>query len=164
MKRPSARPLADLVDACLAPALAAQGFAAADVVVAWPDIVGERLAGVCAPVKLQWPRRPPGIDPDSRGEPATLLVRVEGAFALEMQHLAPVIVERINTRYGWRCVGRLALRQGPLARPARPRKVPVPDAAMLARAQASVAGIADDGLRDALVRFGAGVMARGDEP
>jgi hypothetical protein len=35
--------LADLVDACLAPALAAQGFAAADVVVAWPDIVGERL-------------------------------------------------------------------------------------------------------------------------
>jgi hypothetical protein len=156
--------LADLVDACLAPALAAQGFAAADVVVAWPDIVGERLAGVCAPVKLQWPRRPPGIDPDSRGEPATLLVRVEGAFALEMQHLAPVIVERINTRYGWRCVGRLALRQGPLARPARPRKVPVPDAAMLARAQASVAGIADDGLRDALVRFGAGVMARGDEP
>ena len=76
MKRPSARPLADLVDACLAPALAAQGFAAADVVVAWPDIVGERLAGVCAPVKLQWPRRPPGIDPDSRGEPATLVVRV----------------------------------------------------------------------------------------
>lgn len=164
MRRPSARPLADLVDACLAPALAAQGFAAADVVVGWPDIVGERLAGVCAPVKLQWPRRPPGIDPDSRGEPATLVVRVEGAFALELQHLAPVIVERINTRYGWRCVGRLALRQGPLARPARPRQVPVPDAAMLARARASVAGIADDGLRDALVRFGAGVMARGDEP
>jgi hypothetical protein len=164
LKRPAARPLADLVDACLAPALAAQGFAAADVVVGWPDIVGERLAGVCAPVKLQWPRRPPGIDPDSRGEPATLVVRVEGAFALELQHLAPVIVERINTRYGWRCVGRLALRQGPLARPQRPRPVPQPDAAMLARAEASVAGIADDGLRQALARFGAGVMARGDEP
>ena len=90
-------------------------------------------------------------------------MRVEGAFALELQHLAPVIVERINTRYGWRCVGRLALRQGPLARPQRPRPVPKPDAAMLARAEASVAGIADDGLREALARFGAGVMARGDE-
>src|SRR5688500_6007804 len=43
MARP--KPLADLIDACLGPALAAQGFAASDVIVAWADIVGERLAG-----------------------------------------------------------------------------------------------------------------------
>ena len=84
-----AKPLADFVDACLGPALAAQGFAASDVIVAWPDIVGERLAAFTQPLKIEWKRRPRSADPDARPEPATLVVRVESAFALEMQHLAP---------------------------------------------------------------------------
>ena len=55
-----------------------------------------------------------GADPDARPEPATLVVRVESAFALELQHLAPLLIERINAHYGWRCVGRLVLKQGPV--------------------------------------------------
>ncbi len=158
--RPRARPLADLVEQALAPALAAQGFAAADVVVGWPDIVGERLAGFCEPVKLQFPRRPSRLAlPDDPPEPATLIVRVESAFALEVQHLAPLIVERVNTRYGWRCVGRLSLRQGPLERrPARRAPPPPPPEAVNA-ARATVGEVADEGLRDALVRLGAGIIA-----
>jgi hypothetical protein len=38
----------------------------------------------------------------------TLTVRVEGAFALELQHLGPLVIERINRHYGWACVGREA--------------------------------------------------------
>jgi hypothetical protein len=162
--RPKLRPLADLVEHCLAPVLARQGFAASDVIVAWPEIVGERLAGICEPVKMQWPRRPAGVDTDRPADPATLVVRVEGAFAIELQHMAPIILERVNARYGWRCVGRLSLRQGPVGRdrPPEPRLRTLAPAD-LASASERVGSVEDDGLRDALVRLGAGIIARNRE-
>ena len=121
MARP--KPLADFIDSCLGPALRAQGFAAADVITAWPEIAGERLATFSRPVRLEWPRRG-RPDPDARPEPAALIVRVESAFALELQHLAPLLIERINAHYGWRCVGRLVLKQGPVPRPKPARPAP----------------------------------------
>ncbi|HEY8578713.1 MAG TPA: DciA family protein, partial [Beijerinckiaceae bacterium] len=102
-----ARPLADLVGEALDPIVAKQGFGESDVILNWDDIVGPRLAAVSEPQKLQWPPRPPGRLPDAPPEPASLIVRVEGAFALEMQHVAPILIERVNARLGWRCVGRL---------------------------------------------------------
>ena len=161
MARP--KPLADLIDACLGPALAAQGFAGADIVAAWPEIVGARLAAACQPVRIEWGRR--GLrDRDERPQPATLVLRVEGAFALEVQHLAPLLIERINARYGWRCVGRIVLKQGPVRRaevptPARP--APLGEAERR-RVAAALDGVADDGLRAALDRLGAAALASPD--
>jgi hypothetical protein len=156
MARP--KPLADFVDKCLGPALAAQGFAASDVIVAWPEISGGRLAAFSRPVKLEWPRRS-RLDPESRAEPATLVVRVEGAFALELQHLAPLLIERMNAHYGWRCVGRIVLKQGPVPRPrskpARPVELTPEEQSRLADTTASVA---EEPLREALNRLGAAVV------
>jgi len=153
-------PLADLVGGALGPALARQGFGEADLILHWEDIVGARLAQWSEPIKLQWPPRGPRRAPDAGAEPATLVVRVEGAFALELQHLAPIVVERVNAHLGWRCVGRLALRQGPLERSRRPpRKPAAPSPAARAAAARAVEGIADPGLRDALARLGAGVLS-----
>ena len=50
-------------------------------------------------------------------EPATLVLRVEGPAAIEIQHQSAVILERINRFFGWQAVGRIALRQAPLSRP-----------------------------------------------
>jgi hypothetical protein len=156
MARP--KPLADFVDKCLGPALAAQGFAASDVIVAWPEIAGERLARFSRPVKLEWPRRGRG-DVDARPEPASLIVRVEGAFALEMQHMAPLLIERINAHYGWRCVGRIVLKQGPVPRPkpkpAAPSELTAEERASLA---AKTAAVGEEPLREALNRLGAAVV------
>jgi hypothetical protein len=156
MARP--KPLADFVDKCLGPALAAQGFAASNVIVAWPEIAGERLAPFSRPVKLEWPRRS-RLDPGARPEPATLVVQVESAFALEMQHLAPLLIERINAHYGWRCVGRIVLKQGPVPRPkpkpATPAELTVEERERLA---GKTAGVADEPLREALDRLGAAVV------
>jgi hypothetical protein len=156
---PRPRPLADLVDGALGRTLAAQGFAAADILVAWGDIVGERLAATTQPLKIEWQRRRPGADPTSRPDPATLVVRVESAFALDVQHLAPVIVERVNAHYGWRCVGKLVLKQGPVRRaPGRPAPpAPLPEAERMRIADA-VAGVDDEGLRGALDRLGHAVV------
>ncbi len=156
MRRP--RPLAELIEDCIAPALAAQGFAASDIVVGWPEIVGERLAARCEPVKMEWPRRPRHAGPEEQGDPAVLVVRCEGAFALELQHLAPVIVERVNARYGWRCVGRLVLKQGPVRRVLRVPRIAELDPAALEEARGRVGQVEDDGLRDALTRLGAGII------
>lgn len=161
--KPRLSPLADLLDSAIGPILAAKGFAASDVVVGWPEIVGPRLADHCEPLRMRWPRRPAGVVEQAPSEPATLEIRVEGAFALELQHMAPVIIERVNTRYGWRCVGRIVLKQGPVGRDKVARfTAPPPDEATLAAARGVVGDVEDEALREALVRLGAGIMARKD--
>ncbi len=160
------RPLADWVDGCIGPALARFGFGEVDIVSGWPDIAGPRVAAFAEPVSIQWPRKgssgktgsamPASASEAGGGRPpATLVVRVEGAFALELQHLAPLLIERINAHLGWRCIGKLALRQAPLAGRA-PRRAPVapPKPAALAAARDLTGGIEDEALRDALVRLG----------
>jgi hypothetical protein len=88
--------------------------------------------------------------------PGTLVLRVEGPAAIEIQHLAEVICERVNRFLGWRAIERIAFRQAPLRR--APRKLGrKPDAAAAARLAASLPEIADDDLRAALARLGAAV-------
>lgn len=151
------KPLADLVDGLVGPAFAAQGFASSDILAAWPDLVGPRLARVCQPQRLEWPRRRRGED--GPPDPAVLILRVEGAFALEIQHIAPVLVERINAHYGWRCVGRILLKQGRVRpRPGAPG-VPVPSPEARAKVDAALDGIETERLRAALDRLGVAVVA-----
>ncbi len=154
MKQSSLRPLSDLLDECLGPVLAAQGFAAADIVTGWPDIIGQNLANHCEPIKISWPRRIGDAPP----EPATLLLRVEGAFALEIQHQAPVIIERVNTRYGWRCIGKIVIKQGPIRKEPVRKQRAEPRSEAILEAQKRVGTLADEGLRDALVRLGSGIL------
>lgn len=153
-----AKPLAELIDDCLAPALAAQGFAGRSVVSFWPEIVGERLAERTRPLKIDWPRR--RAAPGETADPAVLVVRVEGAFALEMQQLGPLVLERVNTHLGWRAVGKLVLKQGPVSQPARPTPTVALDAETLARIGERVAVVEDEGLREALARLGRAVAQR----
>lgn len=152
----NAAPLADLVGKTVGDAFARQGFAAVEIVTHWQEIVGEDLARRSEPIKLAWPRRD---DPDSVG---VLQVRVEGAYALEIQHLQPVIIERVNRYFGWRCVGRLAIRQGPVAfRRKRPPARREPSAAEIERARRSIGPFEDDALARSVARLGALIRERG---
>ncbi|MBN8501720.1 MAG: DUF721 domain-containing protein, partial [Sphingomonadales bacterium] len=121
------------------------------------DIVGEALGRRSEPVRVQWsPRRKGG---DDTVDPAILHVRVESAFALELQHRAPVIIERINGYLGWACIGRLRLEQGPVGR-GRRKKAPIPEPTpeAVARASAAAEGVENEALHAALVRLGAAVI------
>ncbi|MEZ0167690.1 DUF721 domain-containing protein [Microvirga sp. TS319] len=164
MRRPSplARPLAEFLDVCLSPSLAAQGFATSDIIMAWADIVGERLAAFTQPLKIEWKRKAPHADPEARPEPATLVVRVESAFALELQHMAPMVIDRVNTYYGWRCIGKIVLKQGPVRRLA-PKKPPAPPISPADRAKvaSAVGGIEEDRLKEALDRLGQAIVSSG---
>jgi hypothetical protein len=89
------------------------------------------------------------------------VLRVESAFALEAQHSASVIAARVNAHLGWRCVDKIAFRQGPLPPLAdKRRRAPVPSGAAEAAARAAAAAIEDDGLRDAVARLGAQAIDR----
>ena len=87
-----------------------------ELVTRWTDIVGAEIAAHAEPIKLQWPR----AVRRRAAEPATLVLRVEGPAAIEIQHQSAVILERINRFFGWQAVGRIALRQAPLQAAARP--------------------------------------------
>jgi hypothetical protein len=150
--RPYPRPLRDVVGKTFADAFARQGFGSAELVTRWADIVGGEIAAHSEPLKIQWPR----ADHEA-GEPGTLVLRVEGPAAIEIQHLAGVICERVNRFLGWRAIDRIALRQAPLARQAQQKRPAGPDPAATARLAATLGDIADDDLRAALARLGAAV-------
>lgn len=148
-----ARSLAELTTGFLADTFKKQGFASTELVSRWQTIVGPEIGMHAEPIKLQWPRTADG-DP---AEPSTLVLRVEGPAAIEIQHLSNVIMERVNRFFGWQAVGRIALRQAPLRRHARPRVTPPPDETEAKQLAATMTGIADDDLRMALARLAAAV-------
>jgi hypothetical protein len=146
------RPLADVLRKTLTDAFAKQGFASVELVTRWPEIVGAEIAAHSQPEKIQWPRTPQARNAP---EPGTLLLRVEGPAAVEIQHLSGVILERVNQFFGWQAVGSVRLRQAPLARRAEPRSLPAPDPAAMARIAATLPEIRDEKLRHALAKLGA---------
>ncbi len=153
-KRRSALPLADLVGACVNQAFARQGFAAIEIVTHWEDIVGPELACRSEPLRLYWPRR------EEPGSVGTLTVRIEGAYAIELQHLAPIVIERVNRYFGWRCVGRIAIRQGPVAPRAKPPSVREPETAAVDEIAQELGPFEDASLGRSLARLGALVRGR----
>ncbi len=155
MNKPSKsypRPLSDLLHKTLGDAFAKQGFASTELVTRWTEIAGAEIAAHSEPEKIQWPRPVNGRAP----EPGTLVLRVEGPAAIEIQHLSGVVLERVNRFFGWQAVGGLRLRQAPLGR--KPRKPHLaPDPAAAARIAAGLTDIRDEQLRDALARLGAAI-------
>jgi hypothetical protein len=78
-------------------------------------------------------------------------------MALEIQHAADVILQRVNRFFGWSAVGRLALRQAPLSRRDRPATSRAPDATSVAKVAETLSAVEDEELRAALARLGASI-------
>ena len=85
------------------------------------------------------------------------MLRVEGPMALEIQHSADVILERVNRFFGWSAVGKLAFRQAPLSRPQVRKRPGPPDPKAVARVAESLGDIEDEELKTALARLGAAI-------
>jgi hypothetical protein len=149
-----------------------RGWTAARLLADWSAIVGAELARRSMPERLvgqgsmidrgRTKVKPDGAKPDAGPprRPAALRVRVGGAAALEIQHMEPQIVERVNGYFGYRAIDRLQLVQGPL--PTLPsRRIPPPlDAARARAIDTKVAGIGDPELRAALARLGSAIARR----
>ena len=98
------------------------GFVQASVVSRWPEIVGERYGKVSLPESIRFPA--------GKKSGGTLTLLVEGAHAPLIQHLGPMIIERVNRFFGHEAIGKVVFRQGrlPVSAPklSRPEPAPVP--------------------------------------
>lgn len=128
--------------------LGRHGLTEGGLVTDWRAVVGEMIAERSVPLKLSF-------SGDERRD-GTLHVRVAGALALELQHLEPQVLERINGYFGYRAVARLKILQGPIPGAVavrRPRPAaPSPEAEDAIGEM--VAGVDDDDLRNALRGLG----------
>ena len=148
--------LGELVGRVLDPVTARRGFATADLIAAWPEIVGARYADCTRPERIVWPR-----GEDATGAGGVLHLKVEGPRAILVQHELGQIIERINGYLGYAAIAKVRLVQAPVGSP-RPRTQgdrPL-DAEDEARLGEAISGVEDDGLRAALDRLGRGVLSR----
>ncbi len=142
------------------------GFRAAGA--SLPKIVGPIIArhgGLLARLKSEWasiigPELAASTWPEALARDGALRLRVAPVKALELQHRAPLVIERVNLFFGREAVNRLTLMQGPLplpapARPAPARPLGPHETAALDR---QLAEIADPELRAALARLGRRVI------
>jgi len=123
-RRGHARAAGDLIGNIAGPTFKKFGFVQSAVVSRWAEIVGERYAKVSTPESIRFP--------GGARSGGTLTLHVEGAHAPLIQHLAPLITERVNRFFGYEAVAKIAFRQGRAARaaprPRRPTPAPVPAA------------------------------------
>ena len=149
------RPIAAMLPKVTAKAIGRRGFTQGALLNGWPAIVGADLADVSQPEKLVFPRgeRIGGV----------LHIRVSGGVALELQHLEPLVIERINGHFGYGAVARLRLIHAPVPRAAAPRPSRRPVAAVDPGRKAMLAdmlaGVEDEALRAALERLGTAVLS-----
>ena len=91
------------------------GFIQSSVVSRWAEIVGERYAKISSPESIRFPA--------GKKSGGVLSIVVQAAHAPLMQHLAPLIVERVNRFFGYSAVAKLSFRQGaPAARREKSRR------------------------------------------
>ncbi len=147
-----ARAVADIVPDIGRAAFRRFGFVQSSIVSRWREIVGDRYAAVSSPESIRFPagKRSDGV----------LNLIVEGAHAPMMQHVAPVIVERVNRFFGYQAVARVAFRQGlvQIAR-ARSRAAPPSLRPIPVELGESLREVADPELRAILESLARGVAA-----
>ena len=168
-RRSNARAVGSFVPKLTRKAFEKYGFSAATIVTDWTAIVGEELAQYTEPERLKWPRAVEvlGAPGDGQiGRPgATLVVRVDGARALEVQYKARQVIERINGYFGYRAVAELRFLQAPVGRRSAPvRRGPAPTQRGAPVAPAPHFAVTDDGLRSALERLYASVVTESGKP
>jgi len=116
------------------------GFAQAQLIGRWREVVGPVYARWSVPDSLRFPK--------GAKSGGTLTIRVEGPFATQLLHVTPQIIERVNRIFGYAAVAQVRLVQGEVPRPSD-RLKPVAVAGMAAPGP-NLSGVRDDALRTSL--------------
>ncbi|WP_374654618.1 DUF721 domain-containing protein [Dongia sp.] len=147
--------LASSVPALTKLALGRKGFAEASLIGEWTMIVGEDIARLAIPVKMRLPRakkdeKPAGtIAPNVAG--GTLTLRASPAASLEIQHLKPRILERIQRYFGYPAITEIRIEIGEGKKSSLKARRPAPGPV----AQPDLSHVTDPDIREALRRLGA---------
>jgi len=147
--------LGETVAKVTAPIIDRRGFASGAIVSEWPAIVGEHLAAQSLPEKV--------IHSRDKNTGGTLRLFVaSGGVATELQHLEPLLLDRINTYFGHSAIARLQLVHRPLPhktprQPPKPRPLTPKEEQYLVD---SLAGIEDPKLRQSVEDLARAIIGR----
>lgn len=135
-------------------ALVKRGFAQADILAKWPTIVGPTLSRVSSPERLSYSR--------NKSHEAALKIRVTPGFAPEFQQFEPLIIERINSFFGYKAIARLQLIQAPVkpAENKEKKSFPEPSAEQKQWLQEALKDVSDPELREKLTALGSKLVTR----
>ena len=153
----SGRPRAagELIGEIGGPSFRRFGFVQHSIVSRWAEIVGQRYSKVSSPESIKFPAG------KKAGGVLTLLV--DGAHAPLIQHLTPMIVDKVNRFFGYAAINRIVFRQGkppaPPPKPERPKLRPVPK-----ELGEGLREIADPELRHCLESLAAQIAASSGAP
>ena len=145
-------PIDRLLATAVGPAARKRGFVQWALLADWAGVVGPSLAGRCQPIRVDLPR--------GQWRKGVLYLAARGGAALELQHAAPQIIERVNGYFGFPAVRLLKLVQLASVAAPPPPAVPPPrilDPAEEAAIVASVDGLEHPTLQAALLALGRSV-------
>jgi hypothetical protein len=154
------RPIGALIGRTIQPVTARRGFATAELVAAWPELIGPAFVTHAQPAKISWPR---GAE---RGAQGTLTIRVTGGRAVYLMHELDTLKERINAFLGFEAIQRIKLIPGQAVSPpsAEERPRPPVNTCLIADVGRLVKDIEDEPLRASLQRLGLAVFGEAGSP
>jgi hypothetical protein len=140
-------PLGALIPAITRPTFRKKSPAGAQILADWAQIVGPALAAATSPLRLT---------------SGTLTLACSGPVAMELQHLGPELIGRINGQVGRAVVERLRfVQQAPAGSPRAAAPRPTSAAPVPTSVQDRLAALPEGELRLALENLARGVYRRG---
>ena len=113
--------ISELVSGVLDPLMQQRAGMTMQLVMAWEEIAGHIHADYTRPEKLEWPRQ---ISDDDPFQPATLRIACEGARSIYLQHETGMIIERVNSFFGFNAIDRIKIVQKSIQNTEKPRRQP----------------------------------------
>jgi len=139
-----------LIPAIAKPAFRRRSPAAAQIIADWAAIVGPALAASTTPRRLAAGR---------------LTIACAGPVAMELQHLAPQLISRINVHLGQALVTDLRLTQDHMPSAVLPESRPAPPSAKtIAMVEKRLESLPEGPLRDALAALGQSIHSSSPAP
>ena len=136
------RALGALIPTLTRPVFRKRSPAGAMLMADWAEVVGPALAAVTSPKRVT---------------SGTLTIGCVGPVAMELTHLAPELIARINGHMGKPLVERLRFVQQAAGSIAPPRPQPKPEVALPPAVEAAVDRLPPGELREALAKLAKGV-------
>jgi len=100
------------------PIFKARGLMEGKIITHWPQIVGERFSRLALPEKITFPK-------GNKGE-GTLYLSVTSSSALLIHYAQGLILEHVNTFFGYKAIAKLQMNHGLIAPKVEAEKIPPP--------------------------------------
>ncbi len=101
------RQLRQLLERKIQKVIGKQGFMTIDIITKWQQIVGKELYAVAKPVKIKFVR-------NDRANGILVIKTLSSAHALTISYQEDVIIERVNTFFGYKALNKIQIIHGSL--------------------------------------------------